>query len=100
MAASRSMRLQAYLRKTSNIVNLLSKVRRLYSSDFSVDILASNSEKFAGEENLKCKDEGVQKLLNRIIQRNVDLDKIFKPRKEPLKLPTYQLLTDEEVVEV
>ena len=100
MAASIPIRLRSYVRKTSNISDLFYKFRRLCSSDFSIEVLKSNSEKFSGEENTIFKDVGVQKLLKRIIQRNVDLDKVFRQRKEPLKLPTYQLLTDEEVVEV
>jgi len=99
MAASISGPLRSYLRKSLKFSNLLCKFRRLYSSDFSIDKLSSNSETFSGEENLKSKDPRVQKLLKRLIARNVDLDKVFKARKEPLKLPTYQLLTDEEVVQ-
>ena len=100
MAASISGPLRSYLRKSLNFSNLLCKFRRLYSSDFSIDKLSSNSETFSGDENLKSKDPRVQKLLKRLIARNVDLDKVFKARKEPLNLPTYQLLTDEEVVQV
>ena len=100
MAATISAPLRSLLRKSLNFSNLLCRFRRLYSSDFSIEKLSSNSEAFSGDENLKSKDPRVQKLLKRLIARKVDLDKVFRPRKEPLKLPTYQLLTDEEVVEV
>ena len=94
------MRLPTVLSRISNNAGLLWKFRRFCSSNSLVDILSSNSEKFSGEHDQKFRETGVQNLLKQIIGRHVDLDKVFKTRKEPLKLPTYQLLTDEEVLEV
>ena len=43
-------------------------------------------------------DERVQTLLSQLT--GLDLDKVFTPRKEPLQLPTYKLMTMEELEKV
>eukprot|EP00794_Sanderia_malayensis_P015386 gene15386-16965_t len=73
-------------------------VSRCLSSDL-LKVLESNSEKFAGEVDATFQDKKVQDVLCRIIERNIDLDNVFKARKEALEVPTYKLMTDEEFVE-
>lgn len=96
MAAS-CTRLQTLFTRATTVSCIF---RRCCSSKSPTDRLISNSEKFSGEEDKLFKDAGVQELLKQIIERNVNLDKIFKARREPLKLPTYKLLDDEELLEV
>ncbi|XP_065061109.1 small ribosomal subunit protein mS22-like [Rhopilema esculentum] len=73
---------------------------RFISSANSIpEMIKSNSEMFSGEIDTKFRDSKVQNLLTRLTERSLELDKVFKPRQETLKVPTYKLLSDEELCE-
>ena len=74
---------------------------RFISSATSIpEMIKSNSEMFSGEIDKKFRDSRVQNLLTRLAERSLEFDKVFKPRQETLQVPTYKLLTDEELLEV
>ena len=98
--ASNSSKMFSILHRISCNLKLFSHMRRCTTRPSLNELLKSNSEKFSGQEEPKFKDPEVQRLLKNLIERSLDLDKVFKPRLEPLKIPSYQLMTDEELKEV
>ena len=98
--ASNPAKVFSILHRISCNLKLFGHIRRCTTSPSLTELLKSNSEKFSGQEEPKFKDPEVQRLLKNLIERSLDLDKVFKPRIEPLKIPSYQLMTDDELLEV
>ena len=98
--ASNAAKMFSILHRISCNLKLFGHIRRCTTAPSLTEILKSNSEKFSGQDEPKFKDPEVQHLLKNLIERSLDLDKVFKPRLEPLKIPSYQLMTDDELQEV
>ena len=74
--------------------------KRFYVSDFDVtrDVLNSKAPDHKGQKNHLFERNDVQDILKRLT--GFDLNIIFKPRKMPLELPKYQVMTEQEIKRV
>ena len=62
------------------------------------NVLQSKASQFSGRRIKSFENPEVQIILKRLTGLN--LDKIFKPRKEPLQNPVYKVMDKEELLQV